>query len=178
LDAYGSQGRRFESQLQCGHRKTGSSPPIKGLPAILAVLRPARRPRPAVEAYGPGLGEILSATQTRHLKLWYAGEAISMRRASHEVEQLEEGSADAVRAHPEHKRSPRPPTELFSEFMVGPLAAFRAGIAKESRTDFDAAYEALTEGCNGCHIATQFSFNAVTRPRRNPYTNQSFEAPR
>jgi len=129
-------------------------------------------------AYTPGLGEIMSATQMRHLKLWYAGQAQNWPLASYEVDELEEGFADVVRFHPEHKNSPRPLSELVPELTAGPLAALRAAIGRRSRADFVAAHDALTEGCNGCHVATEFSFNVVVRPASNPYSNQDFEAPR
>jgi hypothetical protein len=132
----------------------------------------------AAEPYSPGLGEIMSATQMRHLKLWYAGQAGNWQLASYEVDELEEGFADAVRFHPEHKQSPRPLTELVPEFTDGPIAALRAAIAKRSLASFVAAYDGLTQGCDGCHVATEFSFNVVTRPRSNPYSNQSFRAPK
>ena len=120
----------------------------------------------------------MSATQMRHVKLWYAGEARNWPLASYEVDELEEGFADAVRFHPEHKHSPRPLTELVPEFTAGPVAALRAAIARRSQADFEAAHDALTEGCNGCHAAAEFSFNVVVRPASNPYSNQDFEAPR
>jgi hypothetical protein len=140
-----------------------------------ACAKPSARSLPAAEdAYAPGLGEIMSATQMRHLKLWYAGKARNWPLASYEVDELEEGFADAVRFHPEHKDSPRPLTELVPEFTAGPIAALRQAISGEKPHEFVAAYDALTESCNGCHSAARFSFNVVTRPAANPYSNQEF----
>jgi len=120
----------------------------------------------------------MSATQMRHLKLWYAGQARNWPLAGYEVDELEEGFADAVRFHPEHKHSPRPLTELVPEFTAGPIASLRAAIGRQSQADFIAAHDALTRACNACHVATEFSFNVVVRPVSNPYSNQNFEAPR
>jgi hypothetical protein len=114
----------------------------------------------------------------RHLKLWYAGEARNWPLAGYEVDELEEGFADAIAFHSEHKGSPRPLTELVPEFTAGPLLALRKAISNESAKDFVAAYDALTQGCNGCHVAARFPFNVVTRPATNPYSNQRFEPPR
>ena len=130
------------------------------------------------EAYAPGLGEIMSATQMRHLKLWYAGQAANWPLASYEVDELEEGFAEAVHYHPTHKQAPRPLTELVPEFTGAPIAALRTAIAKEDRARFVVAYDELTESCNGCHAAAEFSFNEIARPTANPYTNQVFAAPR
>jgi hypothetical protein len=143
-----------------------------------ACAKPAGEGPASRESYTPGLGEIMAATQMRHLKLWYAGQAANWPLASYEMDELEEGFAEAVRFHPEHKQAPRPLAELVPEFTAGPLAALRAAIAKQSRTEFVAAHDALTAGCNGCHAASEFRFNVVTRPAGNPYTNQRFEAPR
>jgi len=125
-------------------------------------------------AYTPGLGEIMSATQMRHLKLWYAGQAENWALAGYEIDELEEGFADAVLYHPTHKESPRPLTELVPEFTTGPIEALRVAIEKRERAAFDVAFDELTEGCNGCHAAARFSFNVVARPTANPYTNQVF----
>lgn len=145
---------------------------------VFACARPSSQEAGSERAYVPGLGEIMSATQMRHAKLWYAGDAQNWPLASYEVDELEEGFADAVRFHPAHKHSPRPLTELVPEFTAGPLAALRAAIARRNQADFVAAHDALTQGCNACHVATGFSFNVVVRPTFNPYSNQDFETPR
>jgi len=126
------------------------------------------------ETYAPGLGEIMSATQMRHSKLWFAGEAGSWELASYEVDELEEGFADAVRFHPTHKDAPRPLTELVPEFTAAPVAALRQAIEARSPEAFAAAYDELTTSCNGCHEASRFGFNVVMRPTTNPWSNQRF----
>ncbi len=143
--------------------------------AAAVALASARAEEAAAgEPYVPGLGEIMAATQMRHLKLWFAGEAGNWPLAAYEVDELEEGFADAASFHPHHKDSPRPLTELIPEFTAGPVAALRKAIAARSGPDFVKGYDALTEGCNGCHAAAKFSFNVVVRPTSNPYANQAF----
>lgn len=147
-----------------------------GAVALVAVV--AAGPAAARDpAYVPGLGEIMAATQMRHLKLWFAGEAGNWPLAAYEVDELEEGFADAMRYHPRHKDAPRPLTEVIPEFTTAPIAALRAAIAARDRARFVAAYDALTDGCNGCHVASRFGFNVVVRPRANPYANQRFAPP-
>lgn len=68
-----------------------------GAAIALAPLVGASRPASAAPPYVPGLGEIMGATQMRHLKLWYAGEAGNWPLASYEVDELAEGFADDVR---------------------------------------------------------------------------------
>jgi hypothetical protein len=147
---------------------------IAAVPALaLVASASAKSPDPAV-SYVPGLGEIMAATQMRHLKLWYAGEAQNWPLASYEIDELAEGFADAARYHPHHKDAPRPLPELIPEFTAGPIAALPTAIAAHSPAAFAAAYDALTAGCNGCHAAAGFAFNVVTRPTANPYSNQQF----
>jgi hypothetical protein len=60
--------------------------------------------------------------------------------------------------------------------MDAPLESLRAAVADRDAASFVAAYDSLTAGCNGCHEATGFSFNVVSRPTSSPYPNQEFRA--
>jgi hypothetical protein len=131
---------------------------------------------PPAKPYTPGLGEIMTLTQMRHLKLWLAGAAENWRLADYELDELEEGFEDVVRFHARHKDARRPLTELVPEFTDLPLRSLRSAVADEDFASFSNAYDSLTAGCNGCHRATGFSFNVVSRPTSNPYTNQEFRA--
>jgi hypothetical protein len=128
--------------------------------------------------YAPGLGEIMSLTQMRHLKLWFAGRAENWALASYETDELEEGFGDVVQFHPTHKGSPAPLSQLVPEFTAGPIEALRSAIEGRDLVKFTAAYDLLTQGCNSCHRAAEFSFNVVERPSANPYSNQRFQPPR
>ncbi|HVP29728.1 MAG TPA: hypothetical protein VMW35_11270 [Myxococcota bacterium] len=156
-------------------RATGLALLLLGL-AASGCGRGAETPREAAgeQAYAPGLGEIMSANQMRHVKLWYAGAARNWPLADYEIDELEEGFADAVRFHPTHKDAPRPLTELVPEFTAGPLQALRKAVRDASPSEFETAYDDLTSGCNGCHEAASFGFNVVVRPTANPYTDQRF----
>jgi hypothetical protein len=129
-------------------------------------------PRP--ETYTPGLGEIMTLTQMRHIKLWFAGAATNWQLADYELDELEEGFADAARWHPRHKGAARPLTELIPEFTDLPVRNLRSAVADHDVAAFSRAYDSLTAGCNGCHRVTGFSFNVVSRPTSNPYSNQEF----
>jgi hypothetical protein len=127
-------------------------------------------------SFTPGLGEIMSLQQMRHAKLWFAGQAGNWDLAAYEVDELEEGFADAMRFHPTHKSSPQPLTQAIPTFMDAPIAALRTAVAAKDAAQFAAAHEAVTAGCNGCHRATEFAFNVVVRPKTNPFANQDFTA--
>jgi len=148
------------------------------VPALLLAALGLGCASAAGEPWAPGLGEIMSATQMRHLKLWLAAEAQNWELAAYEVDELEEGFADAVRFHPEHKTAPRSLMQMIPDFTAGPVGALREAIDAKSTSAFTSAYDALTTGCNGCHAEAGFAFNVVVRPSGNPFTNQRFAAPR
>jgi len=129
----------------------------------------------AGEPFVPGLGEIMSLQQMRHVKLWFAGKAGNWKLASYEVDELGEGFDDIVTFHPTHKDSPVSLKDVVPRMVTAPLDALRAAIQKQDSAAFDAAYDQLTAACNGCHVATNFEFNRVQRPASNPYPNQAFE---
>jgi hypothetical protein len=116
----------------------------------------------------------MTLQQMRHVKLWFAGEAGNWDLASYELKELQEGFDDVVRFHPTHEDSPVAPREEVPRMMNGPIAELRAAVERKDARTFAAAYDKLTEGCNGCHVATNFGFNRVQRPASNPYPSQLF----
>ena len=55
---------------------------------------PAPDAMPAAEEHGPGLGEIMSLQQMRHIKLWFAGNAANWPLADYEIDKLKDGFDD------------------------------------------------------------------------------------
>ena len=143
----------------------------------VGVLGCRRQTPEAPEAYTPGLGEIMTLTQMRHVKLWLAGEATNWALAAYEVDELAEGFDDAVKFHPTHKSSPVPLSKVIPLIMDRPMVELRAAIDKKDSADFARAFTELTAACNSCHQATNFGFNVVQRPTSNPFPNQAFQAP-
>src|SRR5882724_8837847 len=126
------------------------------------------------DVYVPGLGEMMSLQQMRHVKLWFAGQAENWELADYEVDELGEGFDDIVKYHPTHKESPVAPKEAIPRMVTQPLTDLRAAIEKKDARAFVQAYDSLTSACNNCHQATNFTFNAVQTPATNPYPNQVF----
>ena len=130
--------------------------------------------RPATEAYAPGLGEIMTFQQMRHLKLWFAGEAGNWELAAYETKELGEGFDDVVKYHPTHEDAPVAPKDAIPKMVNGPMDDLQAAVKKKDRTRFEQAFDGLTQACNSCHQAMNFGFNVVQRPTMNPYANQVF----
>ncbi len=139
------------------------SPPANGVPSAAAS-----------EAYVPGLGEMMSLQQMRHVKLWFAGQANNWDLASYELDELGEGFDDIVKYHPTHKDSPVAPKDAIPRMVTEPLKDIRAAVAKKDSRAFEQAYDSLTTSCNNCHQATNFGFNRVQRPATNSFPNQAF----
>lgn len=118
----------------------------------------------AERAHAPGLGEIMTFTQMRHVKLWLAGSNENWPLARYELNGLQEKIADAAKQHP----------QLIDSTMKAPLTQLDEAVKAEHREKFVKAFDALTQGCNSCHQATKLGFNVVTRPVGNPYANQAF----
>ena len=129
------------------------------------------------ERFVPGLGELMSLQQMRHVKLWLAGEAGNWELADYEIDELGEGFDDIVKFHPTHKDSPVAPKDAIPRMVTQPLSDVRTAISRKDGAAFTQAYDALTAACNNCHQATNFGFNRVQRPESNPYPNQVFAAP-
>jgi hypothetical protein len=145
--------------------------------AAIAPLFSAACGRPASpEPYVPGLGEIMSLQQMRHVKLWFAGQAGNWDLAAYELDELGEGFDDVITFHPTHKDSPVAPRDAIPRMVNEPLKELRAAIDKKDARAFEQAYDTFTAACNNCHQATNFGFNRVQRPATNPYPNQVFVA--
>jgi hypothetical protein len=129
------------------------------------------------QAYTPGLGELMTFTQIRHAKLWFAGQERNWEVAQYEVDKLQEGFDDVVRFHPAHKDSPLPLPLLVSKIMTTPIGDLREAIKARDEEKFVAAYDALMAGCNACHQTANFGFNVVRRPSGPSwFSNQDFSA--
>jgi hypothetical protein len=145
-----------------------------GSVVLLGCLSACRR-EPATQPFTPGFGEIMTLTQMRHAKLWFAGQAANWPLAAYEVDELREGLQDVATFHPTHKDAELPIPALIEKIMTDPVAQVDKAIAARDERGFTEAFDALTEACNACHRATKFGFNVVARPGANPYSNQQFQ---
>jgi hypothetical protein len=113
----------------------------------------------------PGLGEIMTLQQLRHIKLWFAGRAGNWPLAGYEIGELQEGFEDA--------------DKLVGggtvDKMVGaPMKALQKIVDDKDRAAFPAAFDKLSAGCNSCHHMLGRPFIAIQRPTSLPYSDQSF----
>jgi hypothetical protein len=143
--------------------------------ATLALFLPLAAQAQPKEPFTPGLGEIMTLQQMRHLKLWFAGKAGNWPLADYELDELKEGYEDIVKYFPTKDDVPTGP--MASAVIEKEVAELNKAIAAKDRKQFAAAFDKLTASCNACHQSSKKPFIEVQRPTANPYANQSF-APR
>jgi hypothetical protein len=125
--------------------------------------------KPAPEAVTPpdppGLGEIMTLQQLRHIKLWFAGYGGNWPLADYELDELGEGFDDIGKIVG---------SDLVDKQVGAPVKALEKAIEDKNRAAFDAAFDQLSAGCNSCHRSLDRKFIVIQRPTSLPYSNQNF----
>ena len=122
--------------------------------------------------YVPGMGGFMAATQMRHTKLWFAGQAGNWALANYELGEIREGFEDAVAYHPVFGGIPV--SVLLRRFTTKPLAKLSAVIRDKDSARFKTAFDQLTHACNSCHRAAAHGYIVIRRPSASPFTDQDF----
>ncbi|MDE2378518.1 hypothetical protein [Bradyrhizobium sp.] len=123
---------------------------------------------PSVGEYVPRLGDIMSAAQTRHQKLWLAGKAQNWDLAAFELRQLKASLVEAAVLY-----SGIPISNVTT--LEAPLNAVSAAIAAKDGKKFASAAADLTAGCNACHRTMERGFIVMKVPADpQPFGNQAF----
>jgi len=113
----------------------------------------------------PGLGEIMTLQQLRHIKLWFAGHAGNWPLADYEIGELQEGFEDV--------------NNLLGGGTVdkevgAPIKALQKAIDAKDPATFATAFDGLSAGCNACHHLLDHPFIVIQRPTLLPYSDQNF----
>src|SRR5882672_9782882 len=112
--------------------------------------------QPAKEAYAPGLGEFMTATQLRHAKLWFAGKKNNWDLAAYEIDEIKEGLEDAARLFPTYDGIPV--AEMIKTIIDPRIEELEKAVKGKSSAKFTAAFDELTSGCNRCHAGASKPF--------------------
>lgn len=119
---------------------------------------------PADEPHGPGLGEIMSLQQMRHIKLWFAGHARNWPLADYEVDRLKGGFEDVSRLLG---------GDTVDKAVGGAIAALEKAVEAKDLPAFTRAYDQLSAGCNNCHQTLDHAYIRIQRPSVFPYSDQA-----
>ncbi|MDN5001854.1 hypothetical protein ACFQZO_13250 [Bradyrhizobium sp. GCM10027634] len=123
---------------------------------------------PSADQYVPRLGDIMSAAQARHQKLWLAGKAQNWELAGYELRQLKASLIEAALLY-----SGIPVSNVTT--LEPPLQSTSDAIAAKDGRKFAKAVGDLTEGCNACHRSMGRSFVVMKVPSDpQPFANQLF----
>jgi len=115
-----------------------------------------------------GLGDLMSLTQMRHIKLWYAGRAKNWPLVQYEIAQIQDTLYRAA------LRYRNIPVEAINEIWE-PLTALKAAANASDFDQFNRNYANLTTSCNACHQAGGVDFIHIQTPVSSPFTDQTFE---
>lgn len=137
--------------------------------AASAVLADAQTVK---EPYEPGLGEFMTATQLRHAKLWFAGKNGNWDLAAYEIDEIKEGLEDAAKLHPTFDNVPV--AEMIKSIINPRIERLEEAVEAKKSTQFVAAFDELTNGCNTCHAGAGKPFIRIQRPTEPPVKNQNF----
>jgi len=126
------------------------------------------------EPFKPGLGEIMTLQQMRHLKLWFAVQSGNWGLADYELDELKEGFEDITKYYPTKDDVP---TGTMAEAIVAKEVAELAKLIEaRDKKNFVSGFDRLTASCNACHQSSKKEFIRIQRPNGNPYANQAFGA--
>ncbi|KRQ00610.1 hypothetical protein [Bradyrhizobium manausense] len=126
---------------------------------------------PSADQYVPRLGDIMSAAQTRHQKLWLASKAQNWELSAYELRQLKASLVEAALLY-----SGIPVSNVTT--LEPSLQATSDAIATKDGRKFAKALGDLTEGCNACHRSMGRSFVVIKVPADpQPFANQLFAPP-
>jgi hypothetical protein len=154
---------------------------LKRIPIVAATLAlglalPLAAQSQPKEPFTPGLGEIMTLQQMRHLKLWFAARAGNWALAEYELDELKEGFEDIVKYYPTKDDVPTGP--MATAIIEKEVAELNKAIEAKKFKPFAAAFDKLTASCNACHQSSKKPFIVVQIPMSNPYANQSFKPAR
>jgi cytochrome c553 len=134
----------------------------------LLILEPAQAQQPTDQVSQPdvpGLSEQMTATQFRHIKLWFAGKLGNWKLAAYELDLLAVNLDEAAR---------RIPAGGSTEDTPRSITSLRRAIDAKDPAAFTKAYSELTNACNACHRVTGRGFVSVQVPAVSPFTDQDF----
>ena len=145
----------------CGKIDQGGAAEIAQLRAELAALKSQPAPTPSVE-----LGQQMLELQIRHARLWQAGEARNWMLTQFQLAELRESFKGVVELNGDHAAlQPKRLAEVLPAMMDAPLAKMQEAVDAQDAAGFEAAYDAVSGGCNRCHEAADHGFLVIQRPQ-------------
>ena len=135
-------------------------------------------PEPAAPVpYVLTMGDMMNTLiQPRHAKLGLAGHTENWPLAGYALVEIRQAFAGIVKAQPKFRVFPV--GELVDAALGQPLTAVEAAVRQKDPQKFAAAYDALTQGCNACHMELDHPYVMIKTPDASAFPNQEFKAQR
>jgi hypothetical protein len=108
-----------------------------------------------------GFDVAMLETGHRYVELYWAGRDANWDAAASQAEKIRLAIENGLERRPKRAAS-------ANAFLAGPLAAVEAAIATRESGLFAARFEAMTAGCNACHVRENVPFFEVHPPRSRP----------
>ena len=118
------------------------------------------------------LGSIMLDIQSRHTKLYYAGENENWELASFFVQELKESFNNITMYHRSHDEVNI--NKLTNKIMMPTLEKLESVTEKEDIEKFKASFTDLTTSCNNCHSQSKHAFIKIKTPLNGDFLNQDF----
>ncbi len=128
------------------------------------------------DANRPTLGDLMTLTQLRHFKLWYAARLRNWKLAAYELDQFETTIGRIVKLYP--STSTVAQANLIHEKTDPAILDLHRALKDGDSPGFEAAYLRITSACNECHEAAGVGFIVVQVPTKSPFSNQNFKPSR
>ncbi|MGO4405158.1 hypothetical protein AB4Z10_12950 [Bosea sp. RAF48] len=113
------------------------------------------------------LGDIMSVTQLRHIKLWYAGNSKNWDLVNYQLDRISESLR---RAAVLYVNIPVDEVNAAAEHVT----ALRQAAAAKDSGKFVRAYSALTMACNSCHSHGGVGFIKIQTPTSSPFSDENY----
>jgi len=130
---------------------------------------------PAAAQYNPGVGDMMNTNvQPRHAKLGLAVREENWPLAFYTLRELRQAFDNIARVHPKWRNLSL--DEMIVSVMSKPLRDTEEAIRGRDVEKLTASYAHMTEGCNACHAAVNYSFIVIKTPEQSQFPNQDFHA--
>jgi hypothetical protein len=124
--------------------------------------------------YRPGLGDLMQTAQIRHQKLWFAGTAQNWELAAFEIHELQETLERIGYWHNDNTEAGAPMSVAVKAYTNRRVSQIASAVATKDSARFESAFDALSEGCNSCHAASEHEFIVIQRPSDPALSNQLY----
>jgi hypothetical protein len=139
------------------------------------VQSPAQAQGPAAQPFNTGLGDLMNTfIQPRHAKLGLAAQNENWELADYVLHELKQSLAKVGQSRPKFRNLSVP--EMIEGSTGDSIRGLEQAIKAHNMRQFSDAYDKLTQGCNGCHAATNHAFVVIKAPDQSSFLNQDFRS--